>query len=151
MHIEKISQIAKKLCQTPKGILAADESTNTIKKRLDSIKVTSNFESRRDYRELLFKAKGLKDYISGVILYDETIKQDGSDGIPFTKFLSNNDIIPGIKVDKGAIPISSSSDEKITEGLDGLSNRLTEYKSLGAKFTKWRAIIEINNEKKKSL
>ena len=148
MEKEKISQIAKKLCQAPKGILAADESTNTIKKRLDSIKVASNFESRRDYRELLFKAKGIKDYISGVILYDETIKQEGSDGIPFTKFLSNNNIIPGIKVDKGALPLSSGSDEKITEGLDGLSNRLTEYKSLGAKFTKWRAIIEINNEKK---
>ena len=124
MHREKISQIAKKLCQTPKGILAADESTNTIKKRLDSIKVTSNFESRRDYRELLFKAKGLKDYISGVILYDETIKQDGSDGIPFTKFLSDKNIEEvefheeaRIKKELEMQALQELLDEMVTQGL----------------------------------
>ena len=143
-----INEIAKKLCQSPKGILAADESTNTIKKRFDDINLDSNFESRRSYRELLFKTKNLNQYISGVILYDETIKQKTSEGTTFPEFLSNNDILPGIKVDKGVIALSSGSDEKITEGLDGLSKRLIEYKSLGAKFTKWRAVINIDTKKK---
>ena len=142
-----INEIANKLCMSPKGILAADESTNTIKTRFESINVTSNFESRRSYRELLFKTKNLNEFISGVILYDETIKQNTSEGIPFAKYLSDIGIIPGIKVDKGAIPLSNDSDEKFTEGLDGLAERLKEYKILGAKFTKWRAIINIDLKK----
>ena len=100
-----VNEIAKKLCLSPKGILAADESTNTIKKRFDTIDVESNFESRRSYRELLFKTKNLSQFISGVILYDETIRQNTSEGIPFPEYLSKNGIIPGIKVDKGAIPL----------------------------------------------
>ena len=142
-----VNEIANKLCLSPKGILAADESTNTIKKRFKSINVESNFESRRSYRELLFKTKNLNEFISGVILYDETIKQNTSEGIPFPKYLSDIGIIPGIKVDKGAIPLSKDSDEKFTEGLDGLAERLKEYKILGAKFTKWRAIINIDLKK----
>ncbi len=139
-----VDKIAKKLCLSPKGILAADESTNTIKKRFDTIDVESNFENRRSYRELLFKTKNLNEFISGVILYDETIKQNTSEGIPFPKYLSENGIIPGIKVDTGAIPLSKDSEEKFTEGLDGLNERLDEYKILGAEFTKWRAIINID-------
>ena len=139
-----VNEIAKKLCLSPKGILAADESTNTIKKRFDMIDVESNFESRRSYRELLFKTRNLNEFISGIILYDETIKQNTSEGIPFPKYLSENGIIPGIKVDKGAIPLDKDSGEKFTEGLDGLNKRLEEYKKLGAEFTKWRAIINID-------
>ena len=142
-----VNEIAKKLCLSPKGILAADESTNTIKKRFDTIDLASNFESRRSYRELLFKTKNLSKFISGVILYDETIRQNTSEGIPFPEYLSKNGIIPGIKVDKGAIPLCKDSEEKFTEGLDGLDDRLKEYKSLGAEFTKWRAIINIEKTK----
>ena len=142
-----VNEIANKLCLSPKGILAADESTNTIKKRFESINIESNFESRRSYRELLFKTKNLNEFISGVILYDETIKQNTSEGVPFPKYLSDIGIIPGIKVDKGAIPLSKDSEEKFTEGLDGLNERLKEYKTLGAEFTKWRAIINIDLKK----
>ena len=142
-----VNEIANKLCVSPKGILAADESTNTIQKRFESINIESNFESRRSYRELLFKTKNLNQFISGVILYDETIKQNTSEGIPFPKYLSDIGIIPGIKVDKGAIPLTKDSEEKFTEGLDGLNERLKEYKTLGAKFTKWRAIINIDLKK----
>ena len=148
MNEKELNRISIDLSSPPKGILAADESTNTIKKRFDSIKVESNFENRRRYRELLFKTKNLNEFISGVILFDETIKQSTSDGIPFAEYLSQNNIAPGIKVDSGAIPILSGSSEKITEGLDGLSKRLKEYKKLGAVFTKWRAIIDIETDKK---
>ena len=147
MSADKLSSIAKKLCENPKGILAADESTNTIKKRFDSINVESNFEKRRDYRELLFKTPNLNKFISGVILYDETIRQEDSNKLPLAKYLADNDIMPGIKVDIGAIPLENNSSEKLTEGLDGLGKRLEEYKVLGASFTKWRAIITIDNEK----
>ena len=142
---EELNIIAKKLSSPPKGILAADESTNTIKKRFDTIGLESTFENRRRYREILFTSDKLSDYISGIILYDETIKQSTSEGVPFPEFLKKNNILPGIKVDTGAIPILSKSSEKITEGLDGLAQRLDEYKNLGAKFTKWRAIIEIGD------
>ena len=118
-----------------------------LRKRFDMIDVESNFESRRSYRELLFKTKNLNEFISGIILYDETIKQNTSEGIPFPKYLSENGIIPGIKVDKGAIPLCKDSEEKFTEGLDGLNERLKEYKKLGAEFTKWRAIINIDQQK----
>ena len=142
---EELNDIAKKLSSPPKGILAADESTNTIKKRFDTIGLESTFENRRKYREILFTSNKLSDYISGIIMYDETIKQSTSKGIPFPEFLKKNNIFPGIKVDTGAIPILSKSSEKITEGLDGLGKRLDDYKNLGAKFTKWRAIIEIGD------
>ena len=143
--IEELNNIAKKLSSPPKGILAADESTNTIKKRFDTIGLESTFENRRKYREMLFTSNELSNYISGIILYDETIRQSTSDGVAFPEFLKKNNILTGIKVDTGAIPILSESSEKITEGLDGLGKRLDDYKNLGAKFTKWRAIIEIGN------
>ena len=146
MSADKLNLIAKKLCEKPKGILAADESTNTIKKRFDSINVESNFEMRRAYRELLFKTPNLKNFISGVILFDETIRQEDSEKTSLAKYLLDNDIIPGIKVDTGAIHLEKNSQEKLTEGLDGLGKRLEEYKSLGASFTKWRAIITIDNK-----
>ena len=144
MDKDTLKNIACKLSQPPKGILAADESTNTIKKRFASIDLESSVENRRKYRELLFKTPKLSDSISGVIMYDETIRQKTSENLLFTEFLSQNQIIPGIKVDTGAVPLSKDSDEMITEGIDGLKGRLTEYLNLGAKFTKWRAIIKIN-------
>ncbi len=146
MDEKKLNEVAKKLSNPPKGILAADESTNTITQRFNTIDTESSFENRRKYRELLFKTENLNEHISGVILYDETIKQSTSEGTPFGEFLTKNNILPGIKVDKGAIAIHPNSDEKVTEGLDGLSERLKEYKKLGAVFTKWRAIIDINHD-----
>ena len=145
MNKDILKKIATKLSQPPKGILAADESTNTIKKRFNNIQLESTFENRRKYRELLFKTPKISDSISGIIMYDETIRQKTSEGVLFTDFLYQNDIIPGIKVDTGAISLSENSTEKITEGIDGLKERLTEYKSFGAKFTKWRAIIAIGD------
>ncbi len=146
MNNTKLNQIAISLSQNPKGILAADESTNTITKRFNDIKVESTFENRRKYRELLFKTNGLNKFISGVILYDETIRQSTSDNLPFGEFLKNSGIMPGIKVDSGAIALYPKSLEKITEGIDGLGERLEVYKKLGAVFTKWRAIIDINEK-----
>ena len=147
MKKEELNKVCKKLSDPPKGILAADESTNTIKKRFDQIGVESNFENRRKYRELLFKTESLSNFISGVILYEETLRQKTSDNVLFPKFLMDNGIAPGIKVDTGAIPILSDTSEKITQGLDGLSDRLQEYSDLGAIFTKWRAIIDIDKDK----
>ena len=144
MNKKILNQIAESLCKPPKGILAADESTNTITKRFSDISVESTFENRRSYRELLFTTKDLNNFISGIILYDETIRQSTSEGIPFADFLNNLKILPGIKVDTGAVPMTPDSVEKITEGLDGLAKRLDEYATLGAKFTKWRAIIDID-------
>jgi fructose-bisphosphate aldolase class I len=126
-----------------KGILAADESLSTIEKRFRSIDVGSTEESRRAYREMLFTTPGIGDHISGVILFDETIRQQASDGTPFPQVLRNQAVIPGIKVDKGAKPLAGSPDETVTEGLDGLRERLIEYRELGARFTKWRAVIAI--------
>ena len=134
---------AKALVAPGKGILAADESTGTIKTRFDSINVESTEESRRDYREMLFRTSAIAEYISGVILFDETIRQKGADGTPLVKVLSDQGIIPGIKVDKGAKPLAGSPDERVTEGLDSLRERLAEYVGLGARFTKWRAVITI--------
>ena len=144
MNKDKLIQIAKKLSDPPKGILAADESTKTIKKRFESINLNSTFETRRKYREILFKTENLNKFISGIILYDETIRQTTSEGDLFPKYLIKNGISPGIKVDTGAISLSNSK-EKVTEGIDGLEERLKEYKSLGAEFTKWRAIIQIGS------
>jgi fructose-bisphosphate aldolase class I len=145
-----LEETARALVAPGKGILAADESTGTIEKRLKSIDVVSTEEKRRDYREMLFTTPGIGDHISGVILYDETIRQSTRDGVPFTKVLQDAGVIPGIKVDKGAKDLAGAEGEKITEGLDGLRERLNEYRELGARFTKWRAVIEIGGEKKPS-
>src|SRR4051795_13390850 len=139
----ELEQIARALVAPGKGILAADESDGTIKKRFDSIDVESTEDNRRAYRELLFTADGAEEYISGVILFDETIRQSSSDGTAFPKLLESRGIIPGIKVDKGAKPLALASEETITEGLDGLRERLDEYRELGARFTKWRATYSI--------
>src|SRR6188472_4296731 len=141
MH--ELAETAKALVAEGKGILAADESDGTIKKRFDSIDVESTEDSRRAYRELLFATEGAEDYISGVILFDETIRQRAADGTPFPKLLESKGIIPGIKVDKGAKPLALAEGETVTEGLDGLRSRLEEYRELGARFTKWRGVISI--------
>jgi fructose-bisphosphate aldolase, class I len=140
---EDLATIARALVAEGKGILAADESDSTIKKRFDSIGVDSTEENRRAYRDLLFTTEGAEEYISGVILFDETIRQATQDGTPFPKLLAERGIIPGIKVDKGAKPLAKAPGETITEGLDGLRERLAEYYELGARFTKWRAVITI--------
>jgi fructose-bisphosphate aldolase class I len=126
-----------------KGILAADESTGTIGKRFKALNVDSTEQSRRDYRELLFAAPGLGEFISGVILYDETIRQSGAAGEPLPKMLTAQGIVPGIKVDAGTVGLSGFPGEKVTQGLDGLAERLEAYKALGARFAKWRAVIDI--------
>ena len=129
-----------------KGILAADESSPTIEKRFKTIGVASTEEIRRDYREMLFRTEGTEKFISGVILFDETLRQNAADGTPISKLLQDKGIIPGIKVDKGAKPLAGSPSEKITEGLDGLRDRLSEYRGLGARFAKWRAVITIGDD-----
>jgi fructose-bisphosphate aldolase, class I len=146
MEIEELHATAEALVAPGKGILAADESTGTIKKRFDSIGVESTEEHRRAYRDLLFTTGGVEEYISGVILYDETIRQSSADGTPFPKLLADRGIIPGIKVDMGAKPLANAQGETVTEGLDGLRERLEEYRELGARFTKWRAVITIGPE-----
>ena len=143
MDIQQLAITAQALVASGKGILAADESSATIKTRFDSINVESTEENRRNYRELLFRTSGASNYISGVILYDETIRQNAADGTPMVKLLTDQGIIPGIKVDNGGKDLAGSPDEKVTEGLDGLRDRLSEYRDLGAGFTKWRAIITI--------
>jgi fructose-bisphosphate aldolase, class I len=140
-----LQTIAKALVAEGKGILAADESDGTIKKRLDSIGVESTEENRRAYRELLFTTEGVEEFISGVIFFDETIRQSSEDGTPFPQLLESKGIIPGIKVDKGAKDLAGAPGETVTEGLDGLRERLTEYYELGARFTKWRAVISIGD------
>lgn len=143
MDTGKLTATAQAMVAPGKGILAADESSGTIKRRFDSINAVSTDDSRRDYRELLFRTPGANEYISGVILFDETLRQNGADGTPMVKVLVDQGIIPGIKVDKGTIPLPGSPAELVTEGLDGLKGRLEEYASLGARFTKWRAVITI--------
>ena len=145
MHTD-LHQTAKALVATGKGILAADESGGTIKKRFDQIDLESTEENRRFYRHLLFTTPGVEDYISGVILFDETIRQSASDGTPFPKLLESKGIIPGIKVDQGAKPLALAEGETVTEGLDGLRARLEEYRELGARFAKWRATYSITDE-----
>ena len=139
----ELARTAREIVADDRGILAADESSGTIKKRFDSIGVESTEESRRAYRELLFTTPGLGEWVSGVILYDETIRQSTRDGVPFPMALTAAGMIPGIKVDKGAHALAGSPEEKVTEGLDGLRDRLAEYAGLGARFTKWRAVITI--------
>jgi fructose-bisphosphate aldolase class I len=143
MPSQDLVSIAKAMVASGKGILAADESTGTIEKRFNSIKVENVEENRRAYRDMLFTTKGLGDYISGVILYDETLRQKASDGTSFVELLQKNGILPGIKVDAGAKPLPFCPEETITEGLDGLPKRCAEYAKLGAKFAKWRAVITI--------
>jgi fructose-bisphosphate aldolase class I len=138
-----LTEVARALVAPGKGILAADESTSTIKKRFESIGVESTEENRRAYRELLFRTVGAAQYISGVILYDETIRQKAADGTPLVSLLQEQGIHPGIKVDIGAKPLAGGTGEVVTEGLDGLRERLAEYKQLGAVFAKWRAVITI--------
>jgi fructose-bisphosphate aldolase, class I len=145
MAAEELQQIARAIVADGKGILAADESTGTIKKRFDSIGVESTEETRRAYRELLFTTEGAEEYIGGVILYDETIRQKASDGTPFPNLLASKGIVPGIKVDTGAKPLAHAEGETVTEGLDGLRERLAEYRELGARFAKWRAVISIGD------
>jgi fructose-bisphosphate aldolase, class I len=146
MNLEKLHGTAAAIVADGKGILAADESDGTIKKRFDSIGVESTEENRRAYRDLLFTTEGAEEYIGGVILFDETIRQSAVDATPFPKLLQSKGIIPGIKVDKGAKPLAHAEGETITEGLDGLRSRLEEYRDLGARFTKWRAVISIGKD-----
>lgn len=143
MSTEQLNTIAQAVVADGKGLLAADESTGTIKKRFDSVNVESTERTRRDYRHLLVSAPGVGDHISGVILYDETIRQEGPDGAPLVKLIQDAGMIPGIKVDKGAKPLAPSGREKVTEGLDGLRDRFAEYYELGARFAKWRAVYSI--------
>ena len=143
MAANELHETARALVADDKGILAADESSGTIKKRFDSIELESTEENRRAYRDMLFTTPGLEDSVSGVILYDETLRQSSADGTPFAKLLADKGIIPGIKVDTGAKDLAGAPGEKVTEGLDGLRERLEEYKGLGARFAKWRAVITI--------
>tara|TARA_B100002051_G_scaffold113015_1_gene107567 strand:- start:129 stop:1127 length:999 start_codon:yes stop_codon:yes gene_type:complete len=145
--MSELTSIANKMVEKGKGILAADESTPTCKKRFDSIGVDSTFENRNEYRDMLFTAQNLEEYISGVILFDETLRQATtcSEKILFPELLNSKGIIPGIKVDMGAKVLAGFENEKITEGLDGLRDRLKEYYNLGARFAKWRAVITIGD------
>jgi fructose-bisphosphate aldolase, class I len=145
MGVEELERTARALVAPGKGILAADESTGTIKKRFDSIGVESTEENRRIYREMLFTTPEMEEFISGVIMFDETIRQSTADGVPFPKVLESVGIIPGIKVDMGAKPLAGFPGETVTEGLDGLRERLAEYRELGARFTKWRGVITIGD------
>jgi fructose-bisphosphate aldolase class I len=144
MNIAELNKVAQAMVAPGRGILAADESSGTIKKRFEAIGVDSTADARRDYRELFFRSSdAMSKYISGVILYDETIRQNAKDGTPLVKIIEKAGAIPGIKVDKGTKPLPFSPGEVITEGLDGLRERLVEYRGLGAKFAKWRAVIDI--------
>jgi fructose-bisphosphate aldolase class I len=141
---ERLEDIAARMVAAGKGILAADESTGTIAKRFDAIGVANSEEARRDYREMLFRtSEAMRDCISGVILYDETIRQKGRDGTPLVEVIAASGAVPGIKVDKGAWKMPGAPAEKVTEGLDGLRDRLADYYKLGARFAKWRAVIDI--------
>jgi fructose-bisphosphate aldolase, class I len=144
MNIEELKKVANAIVAKQKGVLAADESGPTIKKRFDAINVESTEENRRRYREIMFTADGIERYIGGVILYDETLRQSTRDGTPFPALLAGRGIIPGIKVDQGAKALALYPGDKVTEGLDGLRERLLEYRQLGARFAKWRAVIEID-------
>ena len=142
---ERLEDIAQKMVTKGKGILAADESSGTIKKRFDTINVESTDTSRRDYREMLLRTDAMRECISGVIFYDETLRQKAADGTPLVELCASTGAVPGIKVDKGAKPLAGFSGETITEGLDGLRERLAEYHEIGARFAKWRAVISISS------
>ena len=142
----ELNEIAKKMCATGKGILAADESTGTIAKRFKSINVENLEINRLSFRQTLFNSSCMKDFIGGVILFDETLRQKTTLGPTIPDLISSQGAIPGIKVDKGAKPLAGSTDETVTEGLDGLRERLKEYYELGARFTKWRAVYKIGSK-----
>ncbi len=147
MDLKNLEAVAEAMVLPGKGILAADESTGTISSRLSQINTESSFETRNAYRDLLFSAEGIEEYISGVIMYDETFRQSSiADGKPYPEYLMDKGIIPGIKVDTGAHDLSGSEGEKITQGLDGLDDRLKEYRKMGARFAKWRAVINITED-----
>lgn len=146
MSIEQLESIAQQMVAPGKGIIAIDESNNTIKKRFEAVGVPNTEENRRAYREMLLSVPNLSEHISGAILYDETIRQSTKAGVPFTKLMLDNGILPGIKVDKGPVPLAGYPGEVVTEGLDGLRDRLNEYARLGAKFAKWRAVITISDD-----
>jgi fructose-bisphosphate aldolase class I len=144
MNLAELNKVAKAMVASGKGILAADESSGTIKKRFDAIGVDSTADNRRDYRELMFRSTDtMRNHISGVILYDETIRQNAKDGTPLVKLIEQAGSLPGIKVDKGTKPLPFCPGEVVTEGLDGLRERLVEYRGLGAKFAKWRGVYDI--------
>ncbi|MDA9344690.1 fructose-bisphosphate aldolase class I [Gammaproteobacteria bacterium] len=144
MSLNTLEEIAAFIVSNGKGILAADESNPTCGKRFDSIGVESSEANRRDYREMLFRSNGMKDNIGGVILFDETIRQDAKDGTPLVQIIRDQGALPGIKVDQGLKPLDGSPEETLTQGLEGLHDRCSEYFQLGAKFTKWRAVIKID-------
>jgi fructose-bisphosphate aldolase class I len=147
MNLSELNKVAQAMVAPGRGLLAADESTGTITKRFDALGVPSTADTRRDYREMLFRStEALSKYISGVILYDETLRQNAKDGTPLVKLIEKAGTLPGIKVDKGAKPLPSCPGEVVTEGLDGLRERLAEYRGLGAKFAKWRAVIDVGQE-----
>ena len=147
MDLKNLEAVAETMVLPGKGILAADESTETISSRLSQINTESSFETRNAYRDLLFSAEGIEEYISGVIMYDETFRQSSiADGKPYPEYLMDKGILPGIKVDTGAHDLSGSEGEKITQGLDGLDDRLKEYRKMGARFAKWRAVINITED-----
>jgi len=152
MMNQKLVQVAEAMGMKGKGILAADESSGTIKKRFDGIGVESTEANRRDYREMLFRSTdALSDHISGIILFDETLRQSSDDGTPLVQIISQTGAIPGIKIDKGAHSLAGAPGEKVTEGLDGLRERLAEYYELGARFTKWRGVIDIGRSGDRSI
>jgi fructose-bisphosphate aldolase class I len=146
MTVARLEETAQAMVAEGRGILAADESNATMTKRLDAVGVDSTPESRRAFRGLMFTAEGAADYISGVIMYDETFRQTPADGTPFPEFLTREGILPGIKVDTGAKPLAGFPRETVTEGLDGLRDRLNEYAELGGRFAKWRAVIRIESD-----
>ena len=146
MSIDQLEDIAQAMVAPGKGIIAIDESNNTIKKRFDGVGIECTEENRRAYRELLLTTPKLNEHISGAILYDETLRQSTRAGVPFTKVMMDAGILPGIKVDKGPVPLAGFPGDVVTEGLDGLRDRLKEYAKLGAKFAKWRAVISISDD-----
>ncbi|MGI8808155.1 MAG: class I fructose-bisphosphate aldolase [Acidimicrobiales bacterium] len=147
MSATDLAAVAKAMVAPGRGVLAADESNATITKRFGALDIESTEENRRAYRDTLLSTPGIEEYISGVILYDETIRQSSADGTPFPKMLGTKGILPGIKVDTGSKPLANDNDEQVTEGLDGLRERIEEYVSLGAKFAKWRAVLIIDEAK----
>ena len=145
MNLQELEKTARELVAPGKGILAADESFGTIGKRFEAVGIESGEESRRAYREMLFTTPGIGEFLSGVILFDETLRQEASDGRPLSKVLEDQGVIPGIKVDKSTVNLPLSPNEKFTQGLDGLGDRLAEYREMGARFTKWRAVVTIGD------
>ena len=146
MSIDQLAETARAMVAAGKGIIAIDESNNTIKKRFDGVGIECTEGNRRDYRQLLLTTPNLSQHISGAILFDETLRQKTKDGVPFTKVMMDAGILPGIKVDKGPQPLAGFPGEVVTEGLDGLRDRLKEYAQLGARFAKWRAVINIGED-----